>query len=381
MAKSEVPLNPAVLRWAMEQSGVGERELADRCGTTTQEVRSWLAGNSKPGKTQFNKLVARLRRPRAIYFLLEPPPEDPVMASFRHPPGADADRDLIDREQTSIRTAERIQQVARWTRARADVRPDQWPSLGASPAGQAARQAREFLEWDVEDQFRASSPSQVSAELRRRIEDRGVFVLQLKLSQEGCRGFSLEDEVAPVIAINSAYTIPARIFSMMHEVGHLVRHQRAFCARLPDNKTERWCERFAAIFLMPKVPFAGYVEKRFGDTPVSDIQEVESIARRFKVSLRAAALRVEQLELGVQGLYDRVDAQADFKGAGGFSNDNTTPAIRLREWGPSYARTITDAQQRGLLSPTDALEYLNVSRTQLKEMVDRLHVQDASSEE
>jgi Zn-dependent peptidase ImmA (M78 family) len=381
MAKTEVPLNPAVLDWAMEQAGVGDNELAHKCRTTAQAVRSWRTGRSRPGKTEFKRLVARLRRPRAIYFLPEPPADDPVMASFRHPPGATANRGLIDREQTSIRTAERIQQVARWTRERTAVQPDQWPQVGDLPAAQAARQARDFLDWDVAEQFRASSPSQVAAELRRRIEDRGTFVLQLKLSQDGCRGFSLEDDVAPVIAINSAYTIPARIFSTMHEVGHLVRHQRAFCARLPDNKVERWCERFAAVFLMPKVPFADYVEHRFGDAPVADIEEVASIARRFKVSLRAAALRVEQLELGVDGLYAQVDAKADFKGGGGFSKDNTTPAVRLREWGTGYARTITDAQSRGLLTPADALEYLNVSGGQLKDMVDRLNAIEASAEE
>jgi Zn-dependent peptidase ImmA (M78 family) len=381
MPKVEVPLNPDVLRWSMEQAGVDARELADRCKTTAREVQSWLNGDTQPGRTEFKRLVTRLRRPRAIYFLPKPPADDPAMASFRHPPGLTAERELIDREQTSIRTAERIQQVAKWTRERTDIRPDPWPRLGDLPPAQAARKAREFLEWDVALQFRATSPSQVSAELRRRIEDRGAFVLQLKLSQEGCRGFSLEDEIAPVVAINSAYTVPARIFSMMHEVGHLVRHQRAFCSRLPDNKTERWCERFAAVFLMPKADFAAYVEKRFDDTPVADIDEVSSIARRFKVSLRAAALRVEQLDLGVEGLYDLVDAQADFKGSGGFSKDNTTPAIRLREWGASYTRTITDAEDRGLLTSSDVLEYLNVSGGQLKEIVERLHVIDARAEE
>jgi hypothetical protein len=132
---------------------------------------------------------------------------------------------------------------------------------------------------------------------------------------------------------------------------------------------------------MPKAPFADYVVQRFGDEEIADIEEVESIARRFKVSLRAAALRIEHLNLGVEGLYARVDAQADFKGSGGFSKDNTAPAIRLREWGPSYARTIADAQDRGLLTPADALEYLNVSGGQYKDVVNRLHAIDASAEE
>ena len=294
------------------------------------------------------------------------------MAAFRHPPGSQVDRDLIDREQTAIRTAERIQQVSRWVRERTEEIPEQWPRLADQKPTQAAKRVREFLEWDVNQQFSATSPSQVAAALRTRIEERGAHVLQLKLSQEGCRGFSLADPAAPVLAVNSAYTVPARIFSMMHEVGHLIRHQQAFCSRLPDSKIERWCEQFAAVFLMPRSVFTDYAEQRFGDEPVADIEQVTSMARKFKVSLRAAALRIEHLELGVAGLYDRVDAQADFKGGGGFSKDNTKPAIRIREWGPSYARTLADAESRGLLSHTDVLEYLNVSSRQFADVRERL---------
>jgi Zn-dependent peptidase ImmA (M78 family) len=373
MAKSEVPINPDVLAWAMEQAGIDDLDLAIRCKTSEDAVRAWRTGGAKPGKTEFKRLVGRLRRPSVIYFLPEPPADDPVVSAFRHPPGTTPDRDLIDREQTSIRTAERIQRVARWTRERTGHKIAPWPKLAGLEPAEAARQARNFLDWGVGDQIGAQSASQVAAELRGRIEDRGAFVLQLQLSQDGCRGFSLEDELAPVVAINSAYTIPARVFSMVHEVGHLVLHQPAFCLRLPDgSQTERWCERFAAAFLMPRKEFSAYVEKRFGESAVTDIDEVKSIANRFRVSLRAAALRVEQLGLGAEGLYDEVDAKADFKGSGGFSTDNTTPAVRLREWGDGYARTISDAEGQGVLSPADALEYLNVSGGQYREIRARI---------
>lgn len=368
-----MPINPRVLAWAMDQSGVDDVELAFRCKTTPDVVQGWRTGDALPGKTEFRNLVARLRRPSAVYFLPSPPSEDPAIAAFRHPPGVEADRFLIDRELTFIRTAERIQKVARWVREKVDQVPDAWPKLASLKPADAAHRARTFLDWTVDCQFKAGSNSQVANDLRQRIEDRGAFVLQLQLTQEGCRGFSLEDEVAPVVAVNSAYTVPARIFSMVHEVGHLVLHQPAFCSRLADtNKTERWCERFAAIFLMPEQEFGDYVENRFGGALVADVDEVKTLANKFRVSLRAAAFRVEQLDLGVEGLYDEVDAKADFKGSDGFTDDNTTPAVRLREWGDSYARTVADAETQRLLSRADVLEYLNVSGKQYREIVTRL---------
>jgi Zn-dependent peptidase ImmA (M78 family) len=373
MPKVEVQLNPEVLSWAMRQVGVDDVELATKCKTTPEAVRSWRTGEAFPGKTEFAKLVARLRRPSAFYFLPRPPGDDLVTAAFRRPPGAEAGRALIDREQTYIRTAERIQKVARWTREQTERSRAPWPRLGGLEPAEAARRARKFLDWDVSHQVTAGSPSQAAAELRERIEGRGAYVLQLPLTDAGCRGFSLEDDIAPVLAVNSAYTVPARIFSMVHEVGHLVRHEPGFCSRLAGaDGTERWCERFAAIFLMPEGDFRDYVKRRFADTPVADIEDVKSLANRFRVSLRAAALRVEQLGLGVEGLYDEVDAKSDFKGPGGFTDDGTKPAVRLREWGESYARTVTEAESRLLFSRADALEYLNVSGKEYREMKARL---------
>jgi Zn-dependent peptidase ImmA (M78 family) len=381
MAKAEVPINQAVLAWAMEQSGVDEVDLAMACKTSPEAVLEWLTGEVFPGKTEFRRLVRKLRRPGAIYFLPAPPGGDPAIAAFRAPPGAEADRALIDREQTYIHTAERIRKVAGWTRERTGLPPKPWPRLGGTDPAPAAERVRSFLGWDLKSQLEERSASRVSAELRQRIEDRGALVLQLPLSQQGCRGFSLVDEVAPVVAVNSAYTVPARIFSMVHEVGHLVLHEPGFCARLADaNATERWCERFAAVLLMPEKAFREYVAERFAGSPVADLEDVKSVANKFSVSLRAAAFRVEQLGLGIEGLYDEVDAKADFKGGGGFSDDPTTPGVRLREWGEGYVRTVVAAEEGQLFSRADALEYLNVSGKQYKEIVARLDASDAAAD-
>jgi hypothetical protein len=81
----------------------------------------------------------------------------------------------------------------------------------------------------------------------------------------------------------------------------------------------------------------------------------------------------------VEGLYDHVEALAEFKGKKGFSNDNTTPAVRLREWGASYAQLLIDAERAGLLGRADVLEYLNVSDRQLREVRHRLEAADTGS--
>ncbi len=105
---------------------------------------------------------------------------------------------------------------------------------------------------------------------------------------------------------------------------------------------------------------------------VSSLDEVGRVARRFRVSLRATALRLEKLGRAVEDLYARVDAEADFKGGSGFARDDAAPAIRLREWGTGYAELLLEAERQGWLGRTDVLEYLNLSNGQLSDLRGRV---------
>jgi Zn-dependent peptidase ImmA (M78 family) len=366
-----VPINGDVLAWAMREAGVDDIELSARCKTTPDVVEAWREGDEEPTKTQFKQLVARLRRPASVYFLKEPPEADPVIRAFRRPPGATNDRELLDQERRAVQAAERLQKIAKWIREQRDDEPVAIPHIPRPPNTKETtlNAAHRFLDWRVGDQFAASSASESARMLRQRLEAVGILVLQFPMTQDGCRGFSLYDELAPVIAVNSAYTTEARTFSYMHEYAHLARGAGSICKRLPDSDLETRCESFAAAFLMPKLAMESFLDDTFGPgEEISSTAEVARIAKRFKVSLRAAALRLDRLERAASGLYGRVDAEADFKGKGGFSKDNAAPAVRLRDWGSGYAELLLDAERRGLLGRTDLLEYFNLSNRELSEL-------------
>lgn len=371
-----VPINGAVLQWAMGQAGVSDAVLARHCKVRNADVAAWRAGSRHPTKTQFTKLVARLRRPASIYFLETPPADNPVVKAFRHPPGKTGARELLDVELRGIQTAERLQRVARWTREQLDSEPIPIPGQADSPnrLGKTLTRARRFLDWRVQDQFASSSPTVAARLLRSRLEAAGILVLQLPMSPIGCRGFSLLDDLAPVIAVNSAYTTEARIFSYIHEFAHLVYRSGSICSHVPDSDEERRFERFAAAFLMPRADLTQYLDRTFGTRAIASTSEVSRAAKHFRVSLRTAALRIEHIDRAVPGLYERVDAQADFKGNTGFSNDNTAPAVRLREWGTGYAEVLLEAERHGLLRRTDVLEYFNLSDRELGDLRSRVEM-------
>lgn len=90
-ASIKIPITPAVLRWAIAESGYAEHEVAEGIHVPVATLREWMQGVSNPSKTKLDALAAKLKRPSAVFLL----PDEPrsaapkVQASiFRRPAGS-----------------------------------------------------------------------------------------------------------------------------------------------------------------------------------------------------------------------------------------------------------------------------------------------------
>ncbi len=370
MAATYVPVTPEVLAWAMEQSGVDPADLADRANTDPNVVLEWLQGDAQPTKTQFRAIISMLRRPAAFFLLPRPPAEETVPAAFRHPPGR-AEHKATRAELRAMATARRVQRIARWAAERIGDRRwlDNSAPIATSDmsAASAATAAREWLDWSLQEQRAAASPSAVVKRVRTKLEDRGILALQLAIGEDGCRGFSFSDDLKPLVAVNTAYNPQARLFTYLHEVGHLLRRSDAICIGYAQSATERWCERFAAAFLLPRDDLRARIADRFGhDVTIRRLDHVRRLAADFNVSLTATAIRLEDLGWGV-GLFAQIPQSADHKTRGGGPGTDTgRAAVRAREFGEGYISLLMAGEKAGALGRQDLLRYLDVSEGQLR---------------
>lgn len=130
--------------------------------------------------------------------------------------------------------------------------------------------------------------------LIQRAEDAGIFVVvngivgnntQRKLDVNEFRGFVLCDKIAPFIFINNQDAISAKIFTLIHEIVHLLIGKSAsFDLRnlqSADNEIEKFCDKCTADFLVPT-------------SEIKQIKEVDfdRLARQFKVSQIVIARRL-----------------------------------------------------------------------------------------
>jgi Zn-dependent peptidase ImmA (M78 family) len=125
----------------------------------------------------------------------------------------------------------------------------------------AAERLRNLIgpEFTAQIQWNKQSPY-LLREWRTLLERMGVIVFRFDFPIEDSRGFSLFDEVAPVITISTNDTQNASIFSLFHELSHLLHHQSCTCNDLEfgsKNHTEAermevFCNHFAGAYLVPE---------------------------------------------------------------------------------------------------------------------------------
>ena len=176
-----------------------------------------------------------------------------------------------------------------------------------------------------------------------------------------------------------AITPAARIFSLAHELGHLVCRSDATCEEfgvpgVAQSKIESWCESFAGAFLMREDAVRDVIRqqqeaarRRGGELP-TDIDQVRLVMRKFRVSGRAGALRLEGLGIAPKGLYAKVNHLFQPKAASG--GQPRTPArsvLRMRQYGGDVIETLMTG-----LPPRDALRVLRINALDARRLADEV---------
>lgn len=363
-----VPITGSVLKWAREESGLSPNDLAERLKVDTSVIQEWEKGKSSPSKTQFNAIVDFLRRPSAIFFLPEPPLLAALPTTFRKAPGL-GEHKLNRQEVRQIRWARRLQEISSWALRESGVEkvslPKYSPSDDPVAAGEKER-AKSGIAFETQLKWKDSS--EAFAEWRAFLENQGILVVQLQLGKGNTRGLSAWDEYAPLVGVNSAYHPNARIFTLFHEIAHLFTRSDSACLRfiLPgsqDNQVERWCERFAASFLLPSEGLELALVKNRVTSPINDVDFVRRFAGRLKVSSRALALRLQALGLAPTTLYAAVEEELkflDWNQPGGGGGGTPAHERRLAQVGERVSDILFDAYRRGLVPRKELLDSLRL---------------------
>ncbi|CAN5119747.1 ImmA/IrrE family metallo-endopeptidase [soil metagenome] len=368
----EVPITSEVLRWAIDESGWERPDLAEKLKVSSDTLQSWETGSDHPSQTQFNALVQYLKRPSAVFFLPSPPPSDDLPSAFRSVAGENISSGPEERRH--LREARRVQ-----AELSAIIQDLNYPEVELFPAStnddpqEIARAERARFGISIETQLGWRSESEAFDEWRSALGNIGVLVFLQQIGHGNMRGYALRDEYAPITGINTTgFNVTSRIYSMFHEYAHLllgaddVTHQLASPKKWDSQlDIERWCERFAASFLLPREDLESHLRSEYGwhSGHTLGVDEVRSklnrLANRFKVSLRAMALRLQDIGIAPKTLFESLGPTPPRGGGGGKGMPRAERA--RRKYGLQAMVLIREALQRDVIGVHDVLDLLGIT--------------------
>jgi Zn-dependent peptidase ImmA (M78 family)/transcriptional regulator with XRE-family HTH domain len=216
-----------------------------------------------------------------------------------------------------------------------------------------------------------------------------VFVRRLRGKISGL--FAYDEQLGACILLNANHPRERRALTGAHELGHLVSTRRepdVYSESDPDRTPEeRYCNAFARNFLMPPRALTLKFNELTAGSARLTRRHVIVLAHYFCVSREAMVRRLEELDLTKRGTWDW------FQDNGGISDEQARQvlgdlaardAYKADADRPTTLRLnmlAAEAAQQSLLSEGQLARLLQVSRVELRALLDGIEVEGSAADE
>ena len=282
-----IAVNGDVITWARERAGLSPQEAAHKF----PKIAAWETGAALPSYPQLESMADEFRIPIAVFFFPERPNVPRIEETFRTLPDTEFAR-LPRRIQFLLRKAKAFQlglhELTQGRNPAERLITHDLEFTARMSADTMAARVRDYLGISLEQQMAWRNVDEALKEWRQALYGVGIFVFKDAFREESFSGFSLYDDVFPIIYVNNSAAKTRQIFTLFHELGHLLFHTSGidplddqYVERLPERPRhiEVLCNRFAAQFLVPEKAF----EAAFAGQRPTD-RTAEILAARFHVS-------------------------------------------------------------------------------------------------
>lgn len=349
--------NSDVFDDVLRARALSRNALSERLGLDRDKLDTELAREPTPRQGLLNEIAKELVVPSFIFFMEETPPLNEAIPDFR---SAVTSISTNSRSTTkSIELAKAIQKTA--------------SDLGAKPAADLpvfqraknfdiekfALETRKFFNITTEDQTSSRNDNEFYNICRRKIENKGIFVIHESFSEYDGSGFCLANDDYPIIVVNTKQQTRGRqLFTLVHELAHVLMNQTGISDPFSrNNEIERQCNLFACSFLVPR-EYISQLLRGLSPNREPDVEDVRQAAVRLRISQQATVLRLEELGYFVSGSHDKwlsaihnVGNPDRFKKKGGPGNGPPPQEkVKLAKYGFRFASVFGELASNKLIS-------------------------------
>ncbi len=372
----KIQVEPAILKYARFCSGYTVVEASKKLGIKEDVLTLYEDQKTEITIPRLEKMAGVYKIPLAYFFLQEIPKDVVLPKDFRII-YASEERNFSPPVMLAIRRARYIQSVIQELSEHKLVYA--FPKVTITDDVDAvAAKFRSILGVEMDVQSKWHDPSTSLRHWKEAIEKLQVYILQQSLPENQVSAFCLADQLPYIIVLNSSEDErpSRRIFSLFHEIGHILLHNSGVCT--PDNlsrnsyqyiQIEKFCNQFAASVLVPKDDFLRnqYV-RQLTQQPIAQWSDdiVQSVSSYFGVSNEVIYRRF--LTIGTIGerAYEQKRNEL-IRGYEAYKNRKEGKRIELRI--PQYRKIIS---KNGYAYSSIILENLHSNKITMAEAADFL---------
>lgn len=363
-------IQPAVLKWARLSLGLSVSDVAFKLKREEAEIEEWELGTKAPTYPQLEKLAYDIyKRPLAVFFLPAPPQETTPAKEFRTLPDEDLQQLLPD-THLHIRRAHAFQlALSELFDGQSPAAQLIWNNIKLQPENAITLQAeriRHTLGISLNDQIKWKDDDLALKQWRIAVENTGIFVFKDSFKQKVISGFCLSHHSFPIVYLNNSTTKTRQIFSLMHELSHLLlsvngisKFDKSYINHLSQNEKtiEQFCNAMSAEILIPIADFNEQT-KCLEDIEHLDEGVFAELARRYGVSREAILRRFfDQGRVGQRCYEAKSEYWKGQQKRGGRGNYYATQNTYLSE---RFAKEVVTRYYRRQLSVEQASDLLGI---------------------
>tara|TARA_R110002072_G_scaffold125944_3_gene262495 strand:+ start:24043 stop:25146 length:1104 start_codon:yes stop_codon:yes gene_type:complete len=363
------------MSWALTRADKNIDQLQSKQGL--EKLPEWLSQQRAPTLKQLEKFAKAVYVPLGYLFLPEPPVEELPLTFFR------SAQNPRQRPSLSLyQTVQKLKQRQDWL---VDFKKDQGHDaldfVGAfttnSNVHTAAQNLYNILKipraWYWEIPNREASLKY----LIEKVEAAGIFTTfsgvvnannKRPIDRNEFRGFALVNEYAPFVFVNSNDAKSAQIFTLMHEVAHILVGASTgtdLYRLLPtEDPIEQFCDDVASEFLVPTDEFVASWQQT---------ENFNSLSRKFKVSTLLLAKKAMRFELiSIERYLEHYREVMAYWQTVKNSSESTSGNYyytKVRRVGAQFARYVDSAVKSDQLLYRDAYQLLNMKGDSYQRLV------------
>ncbi len=368
MSHPKILVKAEVLESLLTQyAAIPRNVVAEKAGISLAELEEMISENTEISLSRAEKLAKVFYKPWTV-FLLDAPPTAPAF-------GQD-NRTVANQEHhVSPEMAVYLEEASNVLSFAEDIDPNRILSLpvvdgqSVNNYERLAELMREHIGYSLEEVLKIKDHFEALRYWKAKIQSLGIYVSEKPLPLDQVRAFSMMSERHAIIVVSTKDIPYARIFSLFHELCHILLKNTGICDLSTTNTIEPFCNNFAASFLVSKRELADLIHGRqFDLTDVADSVLVTELSKCFKISKLAILTRLKNLGYITDFAYtyayeERVEAPASEVDQSGHGNWHQN---KIKSVGTLYSTDVFSAYGEGRISYQDVSRALGVAQKNLE---------------